>query len=250
MVARDEWTAWALQARVPRGLGSRRIGTMGAKLLLVALCQYANDRGEAWPSATRLADDLGISRSEVRDGFTILANAGLIKRADESVQPGRITRWIILADLAGIPLSDEPVENDGEPVDNDSEPGGQPGGQPGGEPGGEPEGYTHHERNGTEGLIANQSSTSPQTAHARSIVGPFDLTAFRAARPDLERFDDVTLKTVAIRILGSARDRGGIDRETAYVLRSFNPEREREADNLTHEQAMREHRGPGDGRPF
>uniref|UniRef100_UPI0028E79051 helix-turn-helix domain-containing protein n=1 Tax=Microbacterium aurum TaxID=36805 RepID=UPI0028E79051 len=86
----DELTAWALRVPV---VGTRQIGEASTKLVLIALCQYANADRAAWPSAQTLADDLGSTRRDVRNALAALEAAGLIA----AVAGGRSKRWQILA---------------------------------------------------------------------------------------------------------------------------------------------------------
>jgi hypothetical protein len=108
--ARRDLTAWALRVPLPR---SAQIGTDRVGRVLVALVQYADATGMAWPSADLLAADVsGITRRDARNALDLLAEAGLIRAAEERKR-GRALRWRILADtaitdhLAGIPATSD-----------------------------------------------------------------------------------------------------------------------------------------------
>jgi len=101
MTAIDELTRWALSAPVA---GSRQVGAWASKCVLIALCQYANQSLEAWPSAESIAADVGMTRRDARNAFDALEGSHLIARSPR--QSGRSTRWMILADLAGYPATD------------------------------------------------------------------------------------------------------------------------------------------------
>ncbi|MCR2784073.1 MULTISPECIES: helix-turn-helix domain-containing protein [unclassified Microbacterium] len=100
MTAIDELTRWALSATVS---GNRQVGAWASKCVLIALCQYANQDLEAWPSADSIAADVGMTRRDARNALDALEHNRLIERASRQV--GRSTRWVILADLAGYPAT-------------------------------------------------------------------------------------------------------------------------------------------------
>lgn len=64
---------WAIQTRASSKMGNREF------LVLIALLQYRNRKtGTAWPSAPRLADDLGVSVRTVERALGELRTAGVI----------------------------------------------------------------------------------------------------------------------------------------------------------------------------
>lgn len=58
--------------------------TPGQSLVLLALADRTNAKGECWPSQERIADDLGMSRLGVRKAIAVLVE----KRAVEIVEQG------------------------------------------------------------------------------------------------------------------------------------------------------------------
>lgn len=103
----DDLTRWALGVPLPstRQVGADRVGRV-----LVALVQYADAAGNAWPSADTLAADVsGVTRRDVRNALDALAAAGLIA-ATEPRSRGRVTRWQVVGlppveNMAGIPAT-------------------------------------------------------------------------------------------------------------------------------------------------
>jgi hypothetical protein len=70
-------TRWALSVEPP---SSRACGAHLVGRVLVALVQYANEDGVAWPSTRTLEDDLGgIGRRDVRNALDALVAGGVIE---------------------------------------------------------------------------------------------------------------------------------------------------------------------------
>ena len=61
--------AWAVE---------RHIKPTGAKLLLICLANYADDKGRCWPSKARLALDCSADKSSVCRWMKVLKDQGLI----------------------------------------------------------------------------------------------------------------------------------------------------------------------------
>lgn len=143
----NDLTAWALSQQLE---STKRAGSYAQKVTLVALCQYANAEGMAWPSHSRLSDDLGgMAVSYIRDSLEALSDQGKIARA--RITAGRAVRWRILADPAGIPAThpaDIPATH---PADN-----------PAGDPAGDLAGIPVPEGKGTE-LKGDASSPTNRT---------------------------------------------------------------------------------------
>lgn len=101
----DDLTRWALRVPLP---SSRQVGSDRVGRVLVALVQYADGQGMAWPSADTLAADVsGLSRRDVRNALEALADAGLIV-ATEPRGRGRVTPWRIVRPVdneAGTPAT-------------------------------------------------------------------------------------------------------------------------------------------------
>ena len=54
--------------------------SLAARLLLLALADYADDAGRAWPSQITLARRTSMNERSIRDGFILLEQRGLIWR--------------------------------------------------------------------------------------------------------------------------------------------------------------------------
>ena len=50
------------------------------KLLLLAIANYADEQGRAWPSLERLCTDTGMSRATIKRCFKKLEDGGIISR--------------------------------------------------------------------------------------------------------------------------------------------------------------------------
>lgn len=107
---------WALTLRIPDT--DARIGSDRLSRTLAVLAAYANADGVAWPSAERLAQDLGIDRRTVRGALAALESAGLISRVP--VQRTRSTAWtfapVTAGDMAGIPANPALIHRAGIPA--------------------------------------------------------------------------------------------------------------------------------------
>ena len=129
----QEITRWALGVPLPAA-PSRAIGAGHVGRVLVALAQYANADGVAFPAAQTLADDVsGMTRRDVRNALDVLADAGIIEHAEQP-RPGRVVRWRL--NLAGYPATPRPGGVSRHPSGKPDAGRRQPGGDPGGEPGG------------------------------------------------------------------------------------------------------------------
>ena len=101
----QEITRWALRVPLPAA-PSRAIGAGHVGRILVALVQYANADGIAFPAAQTLADDVsGMTRRGVRNALDALVDAGIIEYAEPPRQ-GRVARWRL--NLAGYPATPKP----------------------------------------------------------------------------------------------------------------------------------------------
>lgn len=72
----------------------QRVGSPGAKLVLIALANYANERNECWPSQATLAQWTEQSDRTIRTHLTDLESMGLIHRESREVA-GKFTSDII-----------------------------------------------------------------------------------------------------------------------------------------------------------
>lgn len=77
----------------------QRTGSPGAKLVLIALANYANDRGECWPSQATLAMWTEQSDRTIRTHLATLESMGLITRQAREVA-GSFTSDLITLNLA------------------------------------------------------------------------------------------------------------------------------------------------------
>jgi hypothetical protein len=68
---------------------SIRAGSPSAKCVLLALANYANDRGQCWPSQKRLADETDQSVDSVQRRLRELEARGIITRFDRARRYGR-----------------------------------------------------------------------------------------------------------------------------------------------------------------
>jgi|GEM_PF-2987634 len=58
----------------------QKTGSPTMKAVLVAICDYADERGMAWPSQKRIADDTELNVKSVRTAMQSLEDAGFIRR--------------------------------------------------------------------------------------------------------------------------------------------------------------------------
>lgn len=77
----------------------QRTGSPGAKLVLIALANYANDRGQCWPSQATLAMWTEQSERTIRTHLATLESMGLIIRQAREVA-GSFTSDLITLNLA------------------------------------------------------------------------------------------------------------------------------------------------------
>lgn len=70
-----------------------------AKFVLVALCNYANDADEAWPSHASIARLTGLSKRSIQNGIQKLENWGIIKRIRRDRDNGSETSAMVCIDL-------------------------------------------------------------------------------------------------------------------------------------------------------
>lgn len=90
----------------PRRLLRGGIGDLGLSahdaLVLLALVDYADTAGIAWPSQYTLARDLGLARSTVQGALGRLVAAGVVVEHEPGRQ-GRSTRYRVVVQLARHP---------------------------------------------------------------------------------------------------------------------------------------------------
>ncbi len=111
MTAGQEFTRWALGVSLP---SSRNVGSDRARCVLIALAQYADHDGYAFPSAETIANDVaGLGRRTVRDAFELLSSAGAIERVPN---PRRSTTWRLCTHVAGVPAHPETPHVAGTPA--------------------------------------------------------------------------------------------------------------------------------------
>ena len=96
--------AWAKRART----GS---GTL--KAVLVAIADYADANGRAWPSQEQLAEDTEFSVRAVRNAIVSLVEAGLVERVERRRRDGTRASDILVLNM-GQPLNRHEVPVDGE----------------------------------------------------------------------------------------------------------------------------------------
>lgn len=70
-----------------------------AKFVLVALCNYANDADEAWPSHASIARLTGLSKRTIQNGIQKLEDWGIIKRIRRDRANGSETSAMVSIDL-------------------------------------------------------------------------------------------------------------------------------------------------------
>lgn len=73
-----------------------KIGSSGAKFLLVALANYSNDEHQAWPSQKTLSDWTEMSDRSIRTHMTHLENLGLISRQKRTLDGSFLSDMITL----------------------------------------------------------------------------------------------------------------------------------------------------------
>ena len=70
-----------------------------AKFVLVALCNYANDADEAWPSHASIARLTGLSKRTIQNGIQKLEDWGIIKRVRRDRDNGSETSAMVCIDI-------------------------------------------------------------------------------------------------------------------------------------------------------
>lgn len=71
----------------------------GAKLVLLAICHHADDKGEAFPSYSRISELTGLAKRTVSRKVAILIEMGLL-RAEERTRPnGSRTSTLYFVDI-------------------------------------------------------------------------------------------------------------------------------------------------------
>lgn len=70
-----------------------------AKFVLVALCNYANDEDEAWPSHASISRLTGLSKRTIQNGIQKLEDWGIIKRIRRDRGNGSETSAMVSIDL-------------------------------------------------------------------------------------------------------------------------------------------------------
>jgi hypothetical protein len=86
--------AWAVK---------QRTGDPLAKLLLLVLANYANERNESWPSMLRLADDTQMSKRSVVNKLAELEESGLLTKRTELTPMGSISHNVYRLQLGSAP---------------------------------------------------------------------------------------------------------------------------------------------------
>lgn len=88
--------SWALSVDLPNA---------GQKLTLIAICNFANESDEAWPSQERLARDTSQSPRSVRNHLAALEKAGFIKRRKRKKQDGSFNSDMISIQRQNLPAA-------------------------------------------------------------------------------------------------------------------------------------------------
>lgn len=98
--------AWAI---------SQRVGSPTGKALLICLANYANEKGECWPSQTTIAREAELGERATRDWLQKLETQGLITRTRRNRRDGSRTSDLIqLAISAKIDAeTDQPAKSAG-----------------------------------------------------------------------------------------------------------------------------------------
>nr|DAX51832.1 MAG TPA: helix-turn-helix domain protein [Caudoviricetes sp.] len=103
-------------------LSTKRVATPMQRLVLIAVANHADKRGQsAWPSQETLAEYCCCSSRTIRRQLSELEESGIIRRGDQRLVShfrGGYRPVVYDVDLGG----DEPVDNSDEPVDNSDEP--------------------------------------------------------------------------------------------------------------------------------
>ena len=87
-----------------------KVGSTASKMVLIKLCDQANDDGECWPSITSIARHCEMSRRSVINHLNKLADDGFIERSHRADKSGRTTSntyRIILSASAESAYADE-----------------------------------------------------------------------------------------------------------------------------------------------
>jgi len=69
------------------------------KFVLVAICNYANDKDEAWPSHAAIARLTGLSKRTIQNGIQKLEDWGIIKRVRRDRDNGSETSAMVSIDI-------------------------------------------------------------------------------------------------------------------------------------------------------
>lgn len=93
-----------------------------AKLLYCALCRYADNNGQAFPSMRRLAKDCSVSKTTVDKYLKELVDKGLIEKleSDKKFNQYRIMDWIDFVGKSTVPA--DGIEDDIVPADSTTVP--------------------------------------------------------------------------------------------------------------------------------
>ena len=95
--------AWAI---------SQRVGSPTGKVLLVCLANYANERGECWPSQRTIAHEAELSRRTAITWLNRLEKDGFIKRKRRQSKDGFRTSDLVTLQLNKLPEPSEPFNTD------------------------------------------------------------------------------------------------------------------------------------------
>jgi biotin operon repressor len=90
-----------------------RVGNPLRKLVLLKLCDNANDKGECWPSIQHIADQCEISRRSVINHVQALVDAGFVTVVNRG-REGKQVSNLYLIDLAPKPPAESAVRGAGD----------------------------------------------------------------------------------------------------------------------------------------
>jgi len=94
------------------------INDPAAKLLLILIANYANERGKAWPTQERLAVDCGMSERSIRYKLDVLEELGLLTIKQIPHRGGRKSIYFLseieLSNRQDLPV--QPAEFAGKPI--------------------------------------------------------------------------------------------------------------------------------------
>jgi hypothetical protein len=97
---------WAFNINLP---------SSGQKLVLLTLANYADDRGEAYPSQKELARKTCLSERAIRDNLVRLEELEVIKRIPRVRQDGSYTTDLFQLNV-GLVIKIDPVDNSSQPA--------------------------------------------------------------------------------------------------------------------------------------